>query len=147
MNRTARITRAVCALFLLGALVVGIPWALAHYIGSPLPHDVPSWQQIHDTLGQRGIPDAFLLKALAIVVWITWALLVASLIAEGIGVLRGKSARDVPLTGPFQPIARWLVARSPSGSSPPRPAQQEHRQLHSPRASPHWARPARVSSS
>ena len=55
-------------------------------------------------------PTTFLLKALAIVVWITWALLVASLIAEGIGVVRGKSARDVPLTGPFQPIARWLVA-------------------------------------
>ncbi|HEY3673049.1 MAG TPA: LysM peptidoglycan-binding domain-containing protein [Acidimicrobiia bacterium] len=110
MNRTARITRALGALVLLGVLVVGIPWALVHYIGSPLPHHIPGWQEIHDTLGQHGIPDDVLLKALAIVVWISWALLVASLISEAVGVLRGKSARDLPLTSPFQPIARWLVA-------------------------------------
>lgn len=110
MTRTARITRAIGAIVLLSLLVVGIPWALAHYIGWPFPQHIPRWHQIHDTLDQRGIPDEFLLKALAIVVWITWALLVASLIAEAVGVLRGNSTRDLPLAGPFQPIARWFVA-------------------------------------
>jgi DNA-binding SARP family transcriptional activator/LysM repeat protein len=110
MNPTSRITRALGALALLGLLVVGIPWALAHYIGSPLPHDIPGWQQIHDTLTNRGIPDDVLLNALAIVVWITWAMLVASLVTEAIGMARGTSARRVPLASSFQPLARWLVA-------------------------------------
>jgi DNA-binding SARP family transcriptional activator/LysM repeat protein len=109
MNHTGRITRALGALALLAALLVGIPWALTHYISSPLPHDLPSSQQIHDTLTTRGIPDEVLLKALAIVVWITWALLVASLIAEAIGMARGTTTRRVPLASPFQPLARWLV--------------------------------------
>jgi DNA-binding SARP family transcriptional activator len=109
MNHTARITRALGALALLGLLVVGIPWALTHYIGSPFPHDLPNWQQIHDTLTTRGIPDDVLLKALAIVVWITWAMLVASLVTEAVGIARGTSTRRVPLASPFQPLARWLV--------------------------------------
>jgi DNA-binding SARP family transcriptional activator/LysM repeat protein len=110
MSHTARITRALGAHALLAALLVGIPWALTHYIGSPLPHDLPNWHQIHDTLTTRGIPDDVLLKALAIVVWITWAMLVASLITEAIGIARGTSTRRVPLASPLQPLARWLVA-------------------------------------
>jgi hypothetical protein len=110
MNHTARITRALGALALVGLLVVGIPWALVHYIGSPFPHDLPSWHQIHDTLTTRGIPDDVLLKALAIVVWITWAMLVASLVTEAIGMARGTTSRRVPLASTFQPVARWLVA-------------------------------------
>jgi DNA-binding SARP family transcriptional activator len=113
MTRTTRIARAAqaaVALVLLGTLVVGIPWALVHYIGSPFPHQIPGWQQIRATLTQQGIPDDFLLKLLAIVVWITWAPLVASLVSEAIGTLRGKTTRTLPLTSPFQPVARWLVA-------------------------------------
>jgi DNA-binding SARP family transcriptional activator len=110
MKQTARITRALGALALLGLLVVGIPWALVHYIGSPIPHDLPSWQQVYDTLTTQGIPDDVLLKALAIVVWITWAMLVSSLVTEAIGMARGSTARRVPLAAPFQPLARWVVA-------------------------------------
>jgi DNA-binding SARP family transcriptional activator len=105
----ARTARALGALALLAVLVVGIPWALVRYIGAPVPHQIPSWQQIHDTLTHQGITDDFLLKLLAIVVWIAWALLVTSIITEAIGMLRGKTTRALPLTTLLQPFARWLV--------------------------------------
>jgi DNA-binding SARP family transcriptional activator len=110
VTRIYRLVRGLGALGLLTALVVGIPWALWHFIGWPLPHGVPSWGQLQRGLDQHGIPDQVLLKALAAVVWITWGVLVVSVVVEVPAALAGRSARQLRVVGLFQPLTGRLLA-------------------------------------
>ena len=108
MIRLVRLAKGMGALVVLGAIVLGIPWALWHFIGWPLPHTVPDWDQVRRGLDQRGIPDQVLIKALASVVWITWATLVASIAVEIPAALGGRHAPRLPLAGIFQPMTGRL---------------------------------------
>ena len=108
--RVGRVMKGLGALVLLAALVGGVPWALWHFIGWPLPHHVPSIGQVGHALNQRGIPDQALVDALAVVVWITWAVLVASIAVEIPAALSGRHAPRLPVAGIFQPVTGRLVA-------------------------------------
>ncbi|MHB1510565.1 MAG: LysM peptidoglycan-binding domain-containing protein, partial [Acidimicrobiales bacterium] len=110
MARPARLAKGLGALALLASLVAGIPWALWHYVGWPLPHHVPSTGQIGHVLTQHGIAGRSLVDVLAVVVWITWAVLVASVAAEIPAALAGRRARRLPVAGIFQPLTGRLVA-------------------------------------
>ena len=110
MSRLGHLLRGVGALVLLLALVVGIPWALWHFVGWPLPHHLPSAGQVGRTLNQQGIPDQTLVDALALVVWITWAILVVSITAEFPAAFAGRRVTRLPLAGFFQPLTGRLVA-------------------------------------
>ena len=110
MTRVGHILKGLCALGLLAALAAGIPWALWHFIGWPLPHHVPSLAQLGHALDQRGIPDQALIDALAAAVWVTWAVLVASIAVEVPAALAGRRAPRLPLAGIFQPVTGRLVA-------------------------------------
>ncbi len=94
----------------IAALVGGVPWALSTFVGWPLPSAIPSWSQVTTALGDSYIPDTFLAKALAVVCWIVWVELVASLLVEVVAVVRGRQAGRVPLTGPVQRLVARLVA-------------------------------------
>ena len=91
-------------------MVVGIPWALWHFVGWPLPHHVPTAAQVGRALNRQGIPDQALVDALAVVVWITWATLVASIAVEIPAALSGRHAPRLPVAGVFQPVTGRLVA-------------------------------------
>jgi DNA-binding SARP family transcriptional activator len=108
--RPARLAKGLAALVVLAALVAGIPWALWHSIGWPLPHHVPSTGQIGHVLTQHGIAGRTLVDVLAVVVWVTWAVLVASVAAEIPAALAGRRVRRLPVAGVFQPLAGRLVA-------------------------------------
>ncbi|MGH9057036.1 MAG: LysM peptidoglycan-binding domain-containing protein, partial [Acidimicrobiales bacterium] len=82
MTRLAQLFKGIAALVVLAVLVVGVPWALWHFVGWPLPHHVPTATQVGRALNRQGIPAQALLDALAVVVWLTWAVLVASLAVE-----------------------------------------------------------------
>jgi hypothetical protein len=110
MTRIARISRGVIALTFLAGLVGGVPWALWHYVGWPLPHRLPTWSHFTTALDTHGIPDETLLKALACVVWITWAILAASVLVELPAALHGRTARRLGIAGPIQPLVGHLVA-------------------------------------
>ena len=110
MTRVGHILKGVGALGLLAGIAAGIPWALWHFIGWPLPHHVPSLAQLGHALDQRGIPDQALIDALAAVVWVTWAVLVASIAVEVPAALAGRRAPRLPLAGIFQPVTGRLVA-------------------------------------
>lgn len=110
MNRLGRIGKGLAALVVVIVLVVGAPWALWHFIGWPLPHNVPNWSGVRRTLEEHGIPDVMLLKSLAVVVWLTWILLVVSLAAEVVASMRGLTVTRVAFGGPFQALASALVA-------------------------------------
>ncbi len=79
-------------------------------MGWPLPAAMPSWSDISTALGDSYIPDTFLTKALALVCWIVWVELMASLLVETVAVVRGRRAGTVPLAGPVQRLAARLVA-------------------------------------
>jgi DNA-binding SARP family transcriptional activator len=110
MTRVIRVIKGLSALILLAALVAGIPWALWHFVGWPLPHHVPTAAQVGRALNRQGIPDQALVDALAVVVWITWATLVASIAVEIPAALSGHHAPRLPVAGIFQPVTGRLVA-------------------------------------
>lgn len=110
MTRVVRVIKGLSALILLAALVAGIPWALWHFVGWPLPNHVPSAAQVGRALNRQGIPDQALVDALAVVVWITWATLVASIAVEIPAALSGHHAPRLPVAGVFQPVTGRLVA-------------------------------------
>lgn len=109
MNRAATIAKGTVALIVLAALAGGIPWALWHFVGWPLPHRLPGWHRLSADLSQHGIADTTLLKALACVVWLAWAVLVASLAVEIPAAIRGRTAH-VAVGGPLQPMVAQLLA-------------------------------------
>jgi hypothetical protein len=110
MGRVGAFAKGLAALVLLAALVAGIPWALWHFVGWPLPHHIPSPSTIGHALDHHGIPARTLIDALAVVVWITWAVLVASVAAEIPAALGGRRAPRLPVAGVFQPLTGRLVA-------------------------------------
>ena len=110
MTKTRRVLKGLGALLLLLGLVAGVPWALWHFIGWPLPHQVPSLSSLGHDLSQRGIPDKTLVDALAVVVWLVWAVLAVSVLVESVATARGARAARLPLAGIFQPLTGRLVA-------------------------------------
>ena len=106
-RRTAGdVVRALGALLLLVVLLGAIPFALVHFIGWPLPHQLPT----ADTLRQP-FDSAVLIKALAVVVWLAWAQFTACVIVELANARRGVGLpAKVPAAGPSQFLARQLVA-------------------------------------
>lgn len=98
--------RALGALLVLAVLLGGIPLALVHFIGWPLPHHVPS----QDTFRQP-LSSQTLLKAMAVVVWLAWAQFSACVLVELANARHGVGLpARVPGAGPSQFLARQLVA-------------------------------------
>lgn len=111
--------KRVFAVFALAALVVGLPVLLWSLIGWPLPHVLPSWAEMRDTLTQSGIPDETLLDAIAVVCWLLWLAFAAATTVETIAVIRGGVARRIAVLTPMQVFAASLVSiialSTPSG--------------------------------
>ncbi len=106
----AQLVKGLGALFVLVALVGGVPWALVHFVGWPLPRHVPTAAEVGRALDHQGIPAQALVDALAVVVWVSWATLLASLAVEVPAALAGRHAGRLPLAGAFQPLTGRLVA-------------------------------------
>jgi LysM domain len=102
--------RGLAALVGVVVLVVGVPVALISWVSWPLPTEVPSLSKIGTALRDTYIPDEFLVKALAVVCWLVWIELMASLLVEAVAYVRGRRAGAVPLAGGLQRGAARLVA-------------------------------------
>ena len=109
-HRAADVGRGFLALAGTLALVVGVPVALVTWVGSPLPAEVPTLDEISRALRDTYIPESFLVKSLALVCWLVWTELLVSLIVEAIAYVRGRKAGNVPLAGGVQRWAARLVA-------------------------------------
>jgi len=106
-RRTAgEVFKALGALVLLVVLLGAIPAALVHFIGWPLPHQLPTADSLRQPLSSQT-----LIKALAVVVWLAWAQFSACVIVELANARRGVGIpAKVPGAGPSQFLARQLVA-------------------------------------
>ncbi len=102
--------RGLAALAGVAILVVGVPVALTSWVGWPLPTEVPTLSQISDALRDTYIPDEFLVKSLAVVCWLVWIELVASLLVEAVAYVLGRKAGAVPFAGGLQRGAARLIA-------------------------------------
>lgn len=108
-RRTARdVLAGLVSIVALLALLGGVPYALATYIGWPLPRQMPSLGV--ETL--RAPVDAnTLVNLLALAVWLAWAQFTACVIIELKAAASGSGLpARMPLGGLNQLLARQLVA-------------------------------------
>ncbi|HEX6418712.1 MAG TPA: hypothetical protein VFZ77_09450 [Acidimicrobiales bacterium] len=109
-QRAADAGRGLLALLGIVALVAGVPALLVGWVGSPLPAGVPTVSEVAHAVRDTFVPEALLVKALALVCWLVWVELLASLLVEAVAYARGRKAAVVPLAGGLQRGAARLVA-------------------------------------
>jgi DNA-binding SARP family transcriptional activator/nucleoid-associated protein YgaU len=130
-RRHLDLLRGLTALTLLLALLVGLPIALVTAVGWPLPTDLPTWTAFERTLTHGELDTWTLVKALAVLVWLAWAQLTASAVAELVAIVRGRRASAVPSSRALRHAAANLVTtaallfssagRLADAATPPRP--------------------------
>lgn len=110
-TRTAEVLRGLGALTVLVALVAGLPTALLAVAGSPLPHRLPSWDQITTTLTQPDTGNTLFLTLIKAIGWAAWCLFTLITFTETIAYRRGRPPRRLPgVIHPMQHLARDLIA-------------------------------------
>ncbi|RAS58979.1 transcriptional regulator [Lentzea atacamensis] len=88
------LARALAAFAVLLAVLIGLPFALCHYVGWPLPDAVPSWAVLSAVLTQPMSPS-FLIDGLACICWLLWAAFVVDVGLRAADVLRGVRWPDL----------------------------------------------------
>ncbi|WP_255725502.1 BTAD domain-containing putative transcriptional regulator [Frankia sp. Cj3] len=114
---------AALTLLMLVVLPVVVWWA----VGWPLPHHLPTWEQVRSTLTTRYPDQRIYIDILACLFWYFWFTLAACFPLEAVAVLRGWTRPRLPLPGPGQALAAALIgglllhsaARSPAGPRSP----------------------------
>ncbi len=110
MSRIVDLMKGLISLALIAALLVGVPALLLAIVGFPLPTEAPSWQLIRNHIEDGAIPDIFVVKALALVVWIVWIQLAVAVLTEVFALMRGRAAGRAPVLPGIQLFAGKLVA-------------------------------------
>lgn len=104
-----RALKALLAAAVTLGVLAGIPWALAHYAGDPLPASVPTLTAAHHALTSAMTPQT-LLKCLSIAGWYLWLILALSFAVELAAAVRRVNAPHIPTLGPTQALAAALIA-------------------------------------
>ncbi|MEM8924313.1 MAG: hypothetical protein AAGD35_12495 [Actinomycetota bacterium] len=99
--------RAVIALAVAAALVVGVPFALVVLVGNPLPDAAPDWGELWFELRTGRIDAQTWIEVIAVIAWLAWANLVLSLAVETVAAIRGRRAQDRRSLSATQ----WLASR------------------------------------
>ena len=109
MRRISDILKGLTALTIAACIVFVVPAGLISVIGWPLPTTAPSVDLINTHITDGDVPDLFVIKSLAIIVWLSWAQLAIGLILETSAAIRGKAARRAPILPGIQLFAAKLV--------------------------------------
>ncbi|HZM79907.1 MAG TPA: BTAD domain-containing putative transcriptional regulator [Candidatus Limnocylindrales bacterium] len=89
-------------------MLAAVPAGLAVYIGWPLPDHIPSGDELTSFL-TSGIGDHTIIDAIAILLWLVWALFTIAVGVEAAAAIRGVQAPRVHALGPLQGLASILV--------------------------------------
>ena len=101
----ADVLTGLAALLALLVLVIGVPLALAYFVGWPLPHSMPNG----DVLNAKITCKTFI-NVLAVLVWLAWAQFTACVLVEALAAARGIGMPGhVPLSGG----GSWPASSSP----------------------------------
>ena len=123
-----RLGRATAGLGAMAVVLAGPPYALARFTGWPLPRHLPAWPQLQAFLVSPLSDDA-IIKGLACVVWLLWAMAAAAVLIEAAATLAGHPAPRLPVIAPFQAVAAALIGATVLTS------------VQAPRAAPRTAQP------
>lgn len=104
-----RLTQGILAAAALAALLGALPWALWHYIGWPLPTQLPTSAHLQALL-LGPMTTQFLLDVLACLCWITWAAFTLDVTRCAVHAARGAHWPTVTATGPVHTVAALLVS-------------------------------------
>ena len=107
-RRAVCVLRGAISLVATLALLAGVPFLLAMWVGRPLPRSIPTLDALEQAT-RSGISDQVVVKALAVVAWIAWAQLALALVVETLAVARGRQAIHLPVLPGFQVTAARLV--------------------------------------
>ena len=91
MRRILDITKGMAGVALTIAVLCGIPYGLIRFVGWPLPTTGFSLDEVGRHLSAGDIPDAFVFKAIALVVWVAWLQLAVAVASEYAGIVRGRA--------------------------------------------------------
>lgn len=72
MKELARLVRFVFGVVAVLAVLVGIPLMLVKVAGWPLPTYLPDPTDVVTAIEQRNIPSTFVIKSLAVLLWVIW---------------------------------------------------------------------------
>ncbi|KOX19269.1 transcriptional regulator [Saccharothrix sp. NRRL B-16348] len=101
--------RGVLATVVLIGLLAGLPWALTHFVGWPLPDHPPSWAEIEGVL-LGPMTTGFLLDFLACTGWLVWALFTLDVAGCAIEIVRDvRPPNPAATAGPVHRVAAVLV--------------------------------------
>lgn len=110
MSRILDFFKGIISLALVLAFLVGVPAVLLIIIGYPLPTEIPPIEVIRGHIEGGNIPSEFVVKTLAIVVWLVWMQLAVAILTELFALARGKVAGRAPVVPGMQLFAGKLVA-------------------------------------
>src|SRR5690349_16608534 len=74
--------RGLAAFVVLAALLGGVPWALATFVGWPLPRQWPGWHDLAAAFTTTPLSDGRILDVLAVIGWVLWLLFVRDVAVE-----------------------------------------------------------------
>lgn len=125
MQRITDFIKGLAGITTSAAILVGIPVGLLIVIGWPLPSSVPDLDLVLRHITDGDVPDAFLLKVIACIVWAIWAQVATALLGEFLSIARGKAATRTPVLPGVRGFAMRLATWSTlllSACAPLRPA-------------------------
>ncbi|MDT5024859.1 MAG: hypothetical protein QOE61_1285 [Micromonosporaceae bacterium] len=98
------------------AIIVGGPWALLHFFGSPIPSSPPDGESIQrwfaDPISATSLRTVFM-----VVLWLAWALFVYVLAVETYAAVRSIRAPRIRLAAPLHGVAAGLVGATATALS------------------------------
>ncbi|MEV8444161.1 transcriptional regulator [Actinosynnema sp. NPDC051121] len=103
-----RLVRGLLAAAVLVALLAGLPWALTHFVGWPLPDHLPSWAEVQGVL-LGPMTTTFLLDFLACLTWLVWGFFALDVARCAVEIARDAVMPDLSAAGPVHRIAAVLV--------------------------------------
>ncbi len=113
MESSSALRRTATGLVSLAALIAlagAVPILLWNLVGWPVPTEVPSLHKVADAFSRSEIPDSTLLKVIAVVGWVAWLQVAASILVETGAWARGHAAPRLRFAGAAQPAVCKLVA-------------------------------------
>lgn len=108
LYRIGQLVRGLLAALLLLAMVAGIPWGLATYVGWPLPSHWPTWSETQ-TILLTPLSTSVLLHILACALWPTWTAFVVDLARMAIAIARTPHLPSLQPSGPLHAVAAALL--------------------------------------
>lgn len=108
-SASCRFVRGLLAAAMLMTLVAGLPWALVHFVGWPLPEYLPTWDELQAVLMTPMTPE-FLVDVLACVLWLLWARFTFDVIATIPDLIRAAQWPSHLRRGPLHAVAGILIS-------------------------------------